>query len=416
MTDTATATADEKAVATQPAAEAATKNGQNKKKAATRKPTAAKKADAKADHVPDAETIFELPLTAITEDKSPRHEPHNLYQMGYVIVGKHPTWTPPEVEEGQEKETRTPLLEMATSDDFDVVREFVDLIETHEGHPNRKEFPGAPQSITELAEELRNDGQYVPVIVRNTGSGRWRLIDGGRRTTAKLYWFAKARLDRHDKVADSEWPQTKAVLQANNKAIKKDDEERVAIKVNTARKQFDPLQEAGIYFAKTQEVNPATGKKFTMKEAAADLNVEYGTFRHRWFLMKPRTEDERDKHGIITKRGTGLTDADRRRLKLGLMTLTAATKKALGEMPVGDGEKKKKKAGVRPLKELQAKFDEQPDTKASEPIREMLAWAMGLTLKQAMAESEARIEKAEQKEIRAAHRKNAPGKRKKSAA
>lgn len=385
----------------------------NGKANAHKKPPAKKTAaatDAKPV-IPDSATIFTLPIAEITEDKSPRHEPANLYDLGWVLVGKHPTWQPPAVEEGETAETRTPLAEMATSDNFDLVAQFVSLIEEHEGVPDRKVIPSAPQSIVELAEDLTTYRQIYPILVQRLTKG-WSIVDGGRRTTAILYAHAKGRLDRHNKVKDG-WPQCPATIQAvNADRLKKADVERLAMIANLSRKQFTPLQLARMYYEKTQETDPSTGRKYTMKAAAEALGVmgekSYSSFRAYHAMGKP-FEPAVKEDGVVVKPSTGLSDADRRKLALGLMNLTDAMHKALGEKQQAPEGEKKKKAGLRPLKEFQAKFDDTPEDQKE--IRSLLAWAMGLTLAQATKESVHRIQKVEAKEIRVA-RKN----RKKNAA
>ena len=380
----------------------------NTSKAKAKKKPASKTTE--KNETPDANQIFEIDISQIIEDRSPRHEPAQLYDQGWILLGKHPTWEPPAVEEGEEPETRTPLMEMATSKEFDVVRKFVELMEENEGTPDRKENPGAEQSIIELAQDLRDFGQFYPVLIHFINGGL-RLIDGGRRVAAKLYWYAKARLDRHDKLEECEWPITHLNLNAiNAKNIKKDDVMRIAALVNLSRKQFTPIQEGRMYWDMCQQTNPETGKKFKMNEAAAELHVQYSTFRNRLALAMPFEPAKKDGDGIVVKPAKGLNDNDRLKLQQGKITLTAAMRKALGEnYHSADEAPKKKRSGVMTLKEIQKLYDDTPEKKVE--IRTLLAKIMGLTPTQAGRESEHRIEAIERREVKE-HKKN----RKKNAA
>ena len=56
-----------------------------------------------------------------------------------------------------------------------------------------------------------------------------------------------------------------------------------------------PLQEGRKYHEFMAQTNPATGKPFTMKEAAAALDVDYPKFRNLAMLWRS-PEDTRLKH------------------------------------------------------------------------------------------------------------------------
>jgi hypothetical protein len=133
-----------------------------------------------------------------------------------------------------------------------------------------------------------------------------------------------------------------------------------------------------------QQTNPDTGKSWTMKEAAEYLNVGYSTFRNREALWRPRDPNT----------GKGLTDNDRAKVAAGEMLLTAASRKALGEKHYSaTGEVSKTRKKPIPLSEIQKRFDETDESNTER--RTAFAECMGLTLKQAVKESDARIAAAE---------------------
>lgn len=345
----------------------------------------------KSKRVSQAASVFWVPFEAIVKDESPRHEPSNLYDEGWVLLGKHPTWEPPEVEEGEEPETRTPLMEMALNKDIEVVREFVDLIETWES-VDRKEHPGAPQSIVELAYDLELYGQLMPILVHKVGKEHWSNVDGGRRITALLYNYAWNQVAKADG-EDVKIPKP-VVMAMDAKTTKAQDVQRVALIINLSRKQFTPIQEARAYWELTQTENPDTGRHYTMKEAAELLGVEYGTFRNRHALMKPYAPAEKDGRGNVIKPAKGLTDGDREKLSTGELTLTAAIRKALGGQHYSKtGAPKGFRQKALPLKEMQKLFDDTAETNSER--RQAIAECMGLGFKQAVKQSEERIRLAE---------------------
>lgn len=385
----------------------------------------------------DIGRIFVMPIGNISRYDNPRHEPENLYELGYTLIGD------PKVEEATETEYVS-LVHLALSEDLDHVRQYVDLIEQYEGPVMRLLNPqgktvhvgsevecktnlktqadksgwkidnhvSAPQSIVELAEDIYLYSQLDPIEVRQHGS-KTNVIDGGRRIAAVLYLHAKSRILRADKKEDEmfgegtpkEFP---ALIQATELKAAGDDF-MLACQINLSRKQFTPLQEGRVYHEMLEKINPDTGKKYTMKEAAAGLGVEYGTYRNREALWRePEYNDE-------GKRTKGLTEPERRKVALGEMTVTAASRKALGEHHYSEtGAPAHSRNRGLPLSEMQKIFDETP-AKMEERLK-AIAECMGLTLKQAMAESEKRIAEQDRK-MTAEHEKNKnKGKKKKTAA
>lgn len=335
----------------------------------------------KDDKVVDADPSFYLPVLMIIDNQNPRHEPENLYNLGYILIGKHPTWIP---ENGEE---RLSLLEMALSDDLDLVRKFVALIEAHE-NVNRKKSPDVPQSIVELAGDIEVLTQLVPVAVRAQPKG-FSLLDGGRRLTAILYNHAKGRVNKADKVEGAKVPPP--VVKAIETKIGKNDVFAASVLLNLSRKQFTPLQEGFVYHQLLQQKNQETGRRYTLDEVSELVKVPKGTIRNRSSLFRPFVPAVRDsKTGEVVTPARGLTDGDRRKLAEGSITLTAATRKALGERHYSEtGAPKTDRAKPRSIAELRERFDATAERKNE--IREVLAWAMGLTLPQAVKESEHRI-------------------------
>lgn len=337
-----------------------------------------------------ADPSFFVPVTDIVENRNPRNEPEQLFALGYSLIGKHPTWQPTNGELPHQS-----LVEMALSDDLETVQEFVSLIETHENvrKPIKGEKPrydGSPQSIVELAEEIQVLGQLLGVFVKKTPKG-YVLLDGARRLAAILYNYAKARVNGK-RPAPPTIKATETSLNAKNLTL-------ASIILNLGRKQFTPLQEGLIYHKLLKTPNPRTGKKYTLEQVSDLVKVPKGTCRNRealWRDFDPKT-------------GRGLTDNDRRRLSEGNMTLTAATRKALGERHYSTtGEPKKNRAKPRSIGELRERFDNTAERESR--IREVLAWAMGLTLPQATKESEHRISNEEMASVnRRPHKTKAKG-------
>ena len=142
------------------------------------------------------------------------------------------------------------------------------------------------------------------------------------------------------------------------------------------------MQEGLVYHEMLQQVNPKTKKKWTMKDAAAELRVEYGTFRNREALWRDHDPET----------GRGLTDKQREQVAAGELGVTKASRIALGERHYADTGKPsgKRNAGV-PLKEMQKLFDETAE--ANKERRQAIADCMGIKLAQAIKESDTRIEK-----------------------
>jgi len=382
----------------------------------------------KSGDAAEGEALFLVPLGRVSVNDNPRHEPAKLHEYDYFLIGDPVEYDP---EEGEEVgEVRHCLRDMALSEDLDVVREFVELIECYEGPIKRlinpkgqvnfsgteyeckerlsektdkkgwkiEDHPVAPQSIVELASDLLeyddegNGTNLVPVLANRIGkSENWNLIDGGRRATAILYNHAKSRIQ----TPKHAYP---AVVKAEDRPVKKGEQQNVAILLNASRKEMSELQQGKIYydFCNTEgSINPETGKAWTMKDAAAFLNVPYGTFRNRYALAEPFKADEKDEAGNVTKKGKGLSPTERQQYLAGEMTATAATRKALREQHYSEsGAPVTNRRKAIPLSAMERLFDETPE--GNEEARQAIARCMGFEgakgFKQACKESDDRIE------------------------
>ena len=324
-------------------------------------------------HSVDSGTIFTMPVSGVKSYNNPRHEPAALYEQGYVLIGKADVDTP-DVEKGQ----FVSLIHMALSENMQRVEHFVKLVREHE-NVDRKEHPDAPQSICELAEDIKLFGQLVPVSITKDGI----MGDGGRRLCAILLLHAESRVKRFRKADDAPSKVFPATIQATDIKCKRADLFRMSVKINLSRKNFTELQEGRVYHEMLTQRNPATGNPYTMKEAAEELLVPYGTFRNREALWRPRNE----------RTGRGLSDADRRAVAEGRMTVTAAARRSLGEKhysPTGTPQANRNR-GI-PLKEMHRLFDETPASNAVR--RQAIAECMGIDLKVAIQQSMQRIDAA----------------------
>lgn len=343
-------------------------------------------------HNVDSGTIFTMPVSGVKSYNNPRHEPAALYEQGYVLIGK-PDVVEPDVEKGQ----FVSLLHMALSDNIQRAEHFVDLMRKHEC-VNRKDDPDAPQSICELAEDIRLFGQLVPVTVTKDGI----MGDGGRRLCAILFLHAESRVKRHKKADDAPNKVFPATIQATDIKCKKSDMFRLSVKINLSRKNFTELQEGRVYHEMLSQINPTTNEKYTMKEAAEELLVPYGTFRNREALWRPRND----------RTGRGLSDADRRAVAEGRMTVTAAARRSLGEKHYSQtgAPKENRNRGI-PLKEMHKLFDETPASNVER--RQAFAECMGIDLKTAIKQSMQRIDAAAERLDREQDRSDTPNVRSK---
>ena len=290
----------------------------------------------------ESDMTYSIPLTSLTANENPREEPSNLAAMGYKLIdSENPTQS---------------LLHMCLSDDEDTLRAVVELFETHEGNDvvvadqaepkadlsdvKAKETTLVKKSICSLALSIAAK-QLQPVTVlrggkRKDGGYNYTLVFGQRRTAAKLYAYAKSRVDKLDKVTDSQFKNVLPVITAVELNCSLEQAFEYAVAENMNRKDFTPIQEGRIYAAYMKRVNPTTGKKYNLKDITRHLypqegTAKYGHVRNRYALVMPYKADKVDDKGNITERGRGLTDEQRAEVEAGTKTLTWAIRTALRE-------------------------------------------------------------------------------------
>jgi hypothetical protein len=320
-----------------------------------------------------------------------------LYDEGYVLIGD------PTIEEADpENGVYISLVHMAMSRDMDEVRYFVELIEEYENVD--KSDPLAPQSIVELADSIGEHGQWVPIMLRREGNKGFAGLDGGRRITAILYLHARARVQRAD--GEKGVKMHAATVLATESKCKQAEMKRLSLKINMDRKELTELQQGKVFHDMLQDENPETGRKWTMKDLAKELGVQYSTFRNRQALWVPHN----GKEGTASR---GLTDAERRRVAAGTLGVTAASRKSLGEQHYSEtGKPSENRRKAIPLAAMEALFDETAE--ANKPRRYAIAQCMGLMendqdekgYKKAVKESEARIAKQDEIDMKKAQQRN----------
>jgi hypothetical protein len=130
------------------------------------------------------------------------------------------------------------------------------------------------------------------------------------------------------------------------------------------------------------EINPATGKKWTLKAIARHFSKSYGHVRNRRALVMPFKPDDVDEDGNIIKKGQGLTDEERSALERGEKTLVESVRRAYRCDTVGKADTARSPVSLR---ELQTLFDNTAEDNVER--RKAIAECMGLTLKQATREA-----------------------------
>lgn len=333
-----------------------------------------------------------IPLNRITGIENCRNEPETLHALGYDLIK---------------------LIKMGLSDDIEEVRSLVNLMEMHEGDiveledgtdqvPKLVTTP--PKSIVAFAQRLKMYGQFNPIIVRKggklkDGSHNFTLLAGARRTAATIYNHAKSRVEVADEVEDAKV--IPAEIIGVDRQVSKDDGFNISVEENLSSKTLTALQEGAIYHQmRTERVNPETGKHWTITEIADYFGINKSTVRNREALLKPFKPAKKDeKTGEVLKPATGLTDERRTQLDNGEITLTAAIREALGEQHYSKSAAPKgTRAKPLPLKAMQELFDKSDESNTER--RKAIAECMGLTLAKAAKESEERIEKQEDQELR----------------
>ena len=327
----------------------------------------------KHDEAVITDAIITVPLSLIVSSDNPRREPERICNLGYDLVNS--------------EDTSKSLLHMALSDDMEIVKQFVDLIERYESDPDIKENENGKldkglftniKTITGLATSLAKK-QVQAVMVRKVGnSGNFALVYGQRRTCAKLYLYARSRLDIFNKVEGAVAVHPVIIAVESKGTVEQGFD--MAVQENFGRKDFTPLQEGRIYHDMLSQVNKATGKRWNLRQIALAFKKPYMHVRSRAVLHQKRNDET----------GKGLTDADRTELENGTKTLMWAVRRSLGEKHYSEsGDRQKKRRKTLPVREIEALFDATPAKMTNR--REALAECMYLTLAKATKESEKRL-------------------------
>jgi hypothetical protein len=145
------------------------------------------------------------------------------------------------------------------------------------------------------------------------------------------------------------------------------------------REDLTPLEEARLYGVFLTQINPATGKHWTIKEVAQYVGKPYAQVRNRWALVTPFQPDVVDEHGNVVRKGLGLTNEERAALERGEKSVAEMTRRALREEKAGKSI---------PLRAMERLFDETAADNLER--RRAIAECMGLALSQAIAESSER--------------------------
>lgn len=352
---------------------------------------------------------YAIPLKSITQNLNPRQEPSNLVSLGYSLL--------------DESDVEHSLYHMALGDDIEKQRAVVALFEEHENEElygdespkadlsdvEAKESKTGPRmSICSLATSINDVGQLEDSAVkrggkRADGGYNYTLIFGQRRVAAVIYATAANAVAKADGV-ELPFPNIKPVVLAKEMNVNEDQAFDLAVRENMDRKNFDPVQEGEVYFNYTKRINPETGKKWNLKDVAQHVGRKYAHVRNRQSLALPYRADKIDDNGNVIKKGRGLTPEERELVRSGRKTLTWAIRKSLREEHYSDGTPQVNRDKALPLAAMKALFDnssDDPNNVEAVARRKAIAECMGKTLKQAIKESEKRIQEAETKEARA---------------
>lgn len=260
-------------------------------------------------------TILSVALASITVS----HNPRNPTQALSDALEK----------EGYADKTVLDLVhELALSDDAAKRAEFCRLLETYEGE-------AVPDGIVNLAKSRANS-EIQPILLRDFRSKdgdayvtRYGVVAGERRTLAAAYNFAKHGLP--------------AVIGAVVRKLTVAEAYDLAVEENAQRRPMTALEYGRIFAGYRNEINPATGKKWSLKEIAEKLHLDYQFVRGREAL-------------------THLPENEQRRLESGKANVTKAIAKGLSlkrgkkdDRPVED--KKEHRQRTLTVKQVQALVD-----------------------------------------------------------
>lgn len=316
--------------------------------------------------------LKEIQLSDITTSHNPRR-PCQTLQDALVA-------------EGYEGHTMIDLIQkLALSPEVEKRAEFCRLIETYEGET-------VSDGIVNLANSRANT-EIQPILLRDfrakiKGSDeyvtRYGIVAGERRCIAAAYNYAKHGLT----------PEIGALV----KKLTVQEAYNLAVEENAQRRPMSDLEYGRIFSGYRQEINPATGNKWSLKEIAAKLHLDYQFVRGREALVfLPENEQSRVDSGK-----TSVTKA----IEKGLRIKQGKKNDEIIE------DKKKVRSRTLSIKEVQKLFDEKRlsnhldwDSPEKEAYLKALAEVMQITYATAVKESKARYEAVEKEEELAAAQK-----------
>jgi hypothetical protein len=347
-------------------------------------------------------SIFSLPIADIANYDNPRCEPETLWDKGYILIGDADVEKPVINDKGKVVR-RCSLKHLALSANIQMVEHFVRLLEQTETVDREKDSK-RPQTILELAKDIKDFGQLEPIKVHRLDN-TWVGDDGARRLCAVLYLHARDRVRIFRQEKDAPEKPFPAEVQATTLNCSESLRFVVSAKINLSRKGYTELQEGRVYHEMLKRVNPATlagqplfdpkypdGRSYTKKEAALTLGVHPSTFRNREALWHPYKVVRRDGDLVLDRRG--LTDEERAQIRDGKLLPTYASRLSLGESTIGassaSGVRVMKKHKALTLKEMEVLFDSTPVDQKDRRIA--IAQCMRKSYDRALEESRSRVD------------------------
>jgi len=269
--------------------------------------------------------------------------------------------------EGYENYSMLDLVhELALSDDPDKRAEFCRLIETYDGAE-------ISDGLVSLAKS-RAENEIQPILLRDFRSKnkndeyetRYGVVAGERRCLAAAYNYAKHGIE----------PSLGAQIRKLTVAEAYD----LAVEENAQRRPMSDMEYGRIFAGYRSETNPKTGKKWSLKEIALKLNLDYQFVRGREAL-------------------TFLSDSEQQKLDSGKtcgIGLTKAIVKGLalkrGRASDADVSSKPHRQRTLNLAETQALFDKSYESSANASYLQALADVMQVSLDEAIDSCKVRIE------------------------
>jgi hypothetical protein len=298
-------------------------------------------------------------------------------------------------DEGYEDYSALELAQkLALSEDPADKAKFVALVDKYEN-------TGTPDSLVALADS-RARKEIQPILLRAfrvldgvdeaTGKNKYihhyGIVVGERRVLAAAYNHAK-----HG---------TKPEIGAQVREIRLEEAFDLAVDENAKRRDMTDYEYGVIFKTYRQRVNPATGKKWSLKDIGIRFGFDYQFVRGR--------------HALAAY----LSQADQQRVaKGGRVNITAAIKKALGlKRGRQDGsdvqDKKSNRQRALNLHECQQLFDStqqrQLDAELKKAYLQALADVMQISYAVALVESNKRIDEAALAAARKVERQHRNGK------